>query len=151
MLCLCSQVTRRKLGLTLHGALLELKSIAERQLTRARARHCANEATRISDEHWRMSNPLRARAELSRICLRFPLQTCPYLPHWMTTVNIYYKVYSVLLCVCRLKYALTRGQKNNAREVEQNAKEHKVLNSQNELYPFLHWHRQWTVGRIDTI
>lgn len=32
-----------------------------------------------------------------------------------------------------------------------NAKEHKVLNSQNEVYPFLYWPREWAVERIDTI
>lgn len=32
-----------------------------------------------------------------------------------------------------------------------NAKEHKVLNSQNEVYPFLHWPKEWAMGRIDTI
>lgn len=49
------------------------KSITERKLPWACGEHCANGVIRISDELWLMSNSSRAHAELTHICLHFPL------------------------------------------------------------------------------
>lgn len=60
-------MTRLKLALTLCGALLELKSTAERQFTSACAEHCANEAIKTSDERWLVKRTCRAYLYLSTL------------------------------------------------------------------------------------